>query len=105
MPSPLPPSAHSSHGARVTPVMFGEEWTDPNGETRIADQDGVLLEFLSNGEPAASSFQSPKSAMALAQLLMGAAGTVIGSVVDDNGQPLSSMERLRRFNTAFKDTK
>lgn len=104
MPSPLPPSAHSAHGARVTPVMFGQEWTDPNGHTHVADHDGVLLEFLTDGAPVASRFQSAPSAIALAKLLMNSAGQVINNQVNDDGSKPGAMDRLTQFNNAWKDT-
>lgn len=98
-PSPLPPPAGPT--VRVAPVKFGQPWTDPDGGTHIAEEDMVLLELLIDGAPAAIRTQTPESAIALARLLMDAAGRCFRDDVDDHGKRLPAAERLARFNKAW----
>lgn len=97
-PSPLPPPDRS---ADVAAVMFGQPWTDPNGDTRIADADTIILTLLHDGHPAACLLQTPESAIALGQLLVQAAGTAIRNNITDDGRPAPLAERLARLNKGF----
>jgi hypothetical protein len=95
-PSPLPPSGPAN---RVRPVMFGQQWRDPNGTIQIAEHDGVLIEFLIDGAPAASLFQTVEAAMGFATTIASAAGQATNSAVGDDGKSLPITERLRRLHT------
>lgn len=100
-PDAFPPPA-AGPALRVSAVMAGQEWTDPNGTQRLAADDGVHIELLctSGGHPIASLFQSPDSAISLARWIQNTAVQVINSQVGDDGRKLSLAQRLRRINAA-----
>ena len=109
MTSPLPPSADGPApvpsdypNVRVTPLLFGESWTDPNGNVCTAEKDTVMLELMVNGEPAAQLLQQPENAIALARLLVTAAGNIQARQVGDDGKPANPLERLKAFDGAWK---
>ncbi|UOK18318.1 membrane protein [Arthrobacter phage BruhMoment] len=101
MTSPLPPSA-TPPNARVTPLLFGQTWTDPNGKECTADKDTVMLELLVNGEPVAQFLQSPENSIGLARMLVTAAGNIQARQVGDDGKPANPLERVQKFNHAWK---
>lgn len=108
MPSPLPPSDGDTvpeAGTRVSPIMFGQPWTGPDGTTNIASTDGVLLELLSGETPVAALFVNAEVAIDLALRLQSAAVSTINKAVDDTGTKLSIAERFDRYNAAFKGGK
>lgn len=105
MPSPLPPpspDAVPEAGTRVTPIMFGQPWTGPDGTSNIASVDGVLLELTSGQIPVAALFVNAEVAIDIALRLQSAAVTTINKAVDDTGAKLSITERFDRYNKAFK---
>jgi hypothetical protein len=87
---------------RVIPLLFGQEWTDPNGTVMVAEHDAVLLQLLQDDEPVATLLQTPTSAIGLARLLTTAAGSIMAAQVDDDGRKPSALDRLARFNDAWK---
>lgn len=104
MPSPLPPPSTDvpEAGTRVTPIMFGQSWTGPDGTSNIASVDGVLLELTSGQIPVAALFVNAEVAIDIALRLQSAAVTTINKAVDDTGAKLSITERFNRYNKAFK---
>lgn len=101
MTSPLPPST-PHRLAQARPVMFAEAWTDPNGETRTAEHDGVLLELFQGPDVVSTLFTTPETAIALALHLQRAAVTAINTAVTDTGTRTTAAERLARVNAAYK---
>ena len=107
MGSPAENSPSFTPGAstlRITAVMAGKEWLDPNGGTRLAAEDLVLLEILdpATGKPGASIASSPDSAIRLARTLQDTAVQLFNSEIGDDGKKLSLAQRLARFNTAYR---
>lgn len=92
--------------ARVTSVMAGQEWVDPNGGTTLASNDVVLLELLDSmdGKPLAVLSQTPDGALALAILVQQAAVRLINQQVKDDGTKHTALERMARISNAFKET-
>lgn len=105
-PTSEPPNVLSSPAPgpalRVSAVMAGQEWTDPNGRTALAAADVVHLELLctDTGAPIASLMQSPDAAIALARLLQHHAVQLINTEVRDDGTKLPLRDRLARINAA-----
>lgn len=91
---------------RVSSVMAGMEWADPNGGTQLAAGDVVLLELLDavEGKPLAVLSQTPDAALALAILIQQAAVRLINQQVKDDGTKHTARERMARINKAFKET-
>lgn len=100
-PDAFPPAA-AGPAVRVSAVMAGQEWTDPNGRTSLAAADVVHLELLctDTGQPIASLMQSPDAAISLARLIQNTAVQVINSEVSDDGRKLPLLDRLFRINAA-----
>lgn len=96
------PSAAPGPAVRVSAVMAGQEWVDPNGKTVLSPADGVHMELLctDTGTPIASLFQTPDAAISLARLIQHHAVQLINAEVKDDGRTLSLPERLRRINAA-----
>lgn len=88
----------------VTPLLFGQEWTDPNGAVTVAEHDTVLLQLLQGGHPVAALQQTPESAIALARLIVQAAGRIQALQVGDDGQRPGVAARLAAFNDAWKQS-
>lgn len=90
---------------RVTPVMAGQEWVDPNGGTVLAAADVVLIELLEpgTGDPQAVLIQSANSAISLAYLIQNAAVKLLNSEVKDDGSKLTLLERVNRINQKAKE--
>lgn len=91
---------------RVTAVMAGQEWVDPNGLTRMAASDVVLLELLEpgTGNPQAVLSQSADAALSLAILVQQAAVKLINAEVGDDGTKRGPLQRLARITNAYKET-
>lgn len=100
MTAPQPPAA--DNGARVTTVMAGEPWTDPNGAERIAHEDCVQLRQFLNGQFASVLILDPESAIVVARLLSDAAVDVMSREVDDDGNHPSLLARMKRINEAHR---
>lgn len=98
----LPPAGP---GARVSSVMAGQEWVDPNGQTQLAAADCVLVELLdpATGQPLAALFQTPDSAITLAHMIQNAAVKLINAEVKDDGSKLTLLERVNRINQKAKE--
>lgn len=91
---------------RVTAVMAGQEWVDPNGCRPLAATDCVILEFLDpvTGRPVAAMSQTPDAALGLAVMIQQAAIKLINAEVKDDGTKHSPLERMARIHNAYKET-
>lgn len=91
---------------RLTAVMAGMEWVDPNGRTRISPDDVVLVETMDpeDGTPAATVSFSPDAALSLAVAVQAAAIKLINAEVKDDGTKYGPLERMARINNAYKET-
>lgn len=102
MASPQPPSVPTTTAFAIHPVMYGQQWATQDGEPVFADHDGVRITILRpDGTPLASVLQSTDAAIALAQLLIRTAGDTINTAVDDEGKPVSALQKLFMFNDAW----
>lgn len=97
-PGSLPPRP----AVRVSAVMAGQEWLDPNGAAHLAASDVVMIELLdtADGYPIAVLTQPPDAAISLARLIQNKAVELINSEVTDAGAKLSLSARLSRINAA-----
>lgn len=98
----LPPAGPA---VRVSSVMAGQEWVDPNGETQLAAADCVLIELLEpdTRDPQAVLIQTADAAISLAHLINNAAVKLINAEVKDDGSKLSILERVNRINQRAKE--
>ena len=101
-PRSLPPAGPA---VRVSPVMAGQEWVDPNGRTRISPDDVVLVETMDpeDGTAAATVSLTPDAALSLAATIQAAAIQLINAEVKDDGTKHNALERMVRINKAFKE--
>lgn len=92
---------------RVSAVMAGMEWLDPNGDARLAADDVVLVELMDTGrgQPLAVLTQSADGAMALAQTIQSAAIQLLNQEVGNDGKKIGVMDRINRINNAYKETR
>lgn len=90
---------------RVSSVMAGQEWVDPNGHTELATEDLVVIELLEpgTGNPQASLSQTADSAIGLAHMINNAAVKLINAEVRDDGSKLTLLERVNRINQKAKE--
>lgn len=101
-----PRSSPSARPAlRLTAVMAGQEWVDPNGRTCISPDDVVLVETMDpeDGTPAATVSFSPDAALSLAAAVQAAAIKLINAEVKDDGTKHNARERMVRIHNAFKE--
>lgn len=99
--APQPPSPDTGTIVRTRPVMFGEPYTDVNGEQQLAARSGTFTELMNptTNEPVASMFLTVEQTMVLANGLASSAGHVLNMEVGDDGKSLPITERLRRLHT------